>query len=388
MHLALAAAACCIVTATSPPLAQSWSDTGLIATDDDWSRVPAIAGLRGDGMVAEPGVDPRTVLAAGSATPLDVTANRTDPGAVGLAAGVAEFELANPTVAIAGSATAAAPHLVIALDTRGRSGIAVRSVLRDIDGSAADAVEPVALQYRVGESGEFANAPGGYVADATSGPGEASKVTEVRTVLPAAADNQPLVQLRVITTNADGRDEWVGVDDIEVSPAAAGGPGDECGGGAPEPDPPPAPVPSPSPMPPPPVVRPPELSELELVPDAFTPAKRGPAIVTRGRSGARLRFRLSRAALVRFRVSGSGGAPVKTRERRRPIPVRERSWPAPVRARFQVRGRRGLNRMRFTGRLHGRALPEGAYVLEAVATDRVDRMSAPLVVRFRIVART
>jgi hypothetical protein len=88
---------------------------------------------------------------------------------------------------------------------------------------------------------------------------------------------------------------------------------------------------------------------------------------------------------------------VKTRERRRPIPVRERiwpipvrerSWPAPVRGRFQVRGRRGLNRMRFTGRLRGRALPEGAYVLEAVATDRVDRMSAPLVVRFRIVART
>jgi hypothetical protein len=196
------------------------------------------------------------------------------------------------------------------------------------------------------------------------------------------------VQLRVITTNADGRDEWVGVDDIEVSAAAAGGPGDECGGGAPEPDPPPGPVPWPSPMPPPPVVRPPELSELELVPDAFTPAKRGPAIVTRGRSGTRLRFRLSRAALVRFRVWGSGAAPVKTRERRRPIPVRERSWPAPVRGRFQVRGRRGLNRMRFTGRLRGRALPEGAYVLEAVATDRVDRMSAPLVVRFRIVART
>jgi hypothetical protein len=379
MYLALAAAACCIVTATPPPLAQSWSDTGLIARDDDWSRVPAIAGLRGDGMVAEPGVDPRTVLADGSATPLDVTANRTDPGAVGLAAGVAEFELANPTVAIAGSATAAAPHLVIALDTRGRSGIAVRFALRDIDGSAADAVEPVALQYRAGESGEFANAPGGYVADATSGPGEASKVTEVRTVLPAAADNQPLVQLRVITTNADGRDEWVGVDDIGVSAAAGGGSGDECGGGTPEPDPPPAPVPSPSPMPPPPVVRPPELSELELVPDAFTPAKRGPAIVTRGRSGARLRFRLSRAALVRFRVWGSGGAPVKTRER---------VWPAPVRGRFQVRGRRGVNRMRFTGRLRGRALPDGAYVLEAVATDRADRMSAPLVVRFRIVART
>jgi len=135
MHPAFAAAACCIVTASPPPLAQSWSDTGLIAADDDWSRVPALIGLRGDGMVAEPSVDPRTVLADGSATPVDVTANRTDPGAVGLAAGVAEFELANPTVAITGSATAAAPQLVIALDTRARSGIAVRFVLRDVDGS-------------------------------------------------------------------------------------------------------------------------------------------------------------------------------------------------------------------------------------------------------------
>ena len=229
MHPAFAAAACCIVTATPPPLAQSWSDTGLIAADDDWSRVPAIVGLRGDGMVAEPGVDPRTVLADGSATPVDVTANRTDPGAVGLAAGVAEFELANPTVAIAASATAAAPHLVIAIDTRGRTGIAVRFVLRDVDGSAADAVQPVAPQYRIGESGEYANAPGGYVADATTGPSEASRVTEVRAVLPARVDDQPLVQLRVITTNSDGRDEWVGVDDIEVSAGAVAAPGDECG---------------------------------------------------------------------------------------------------------------------------------------------------------------
>ena len=379
MHPAFAAAACCIVTATPPPLAQSWSDTGLIATDDDWSRVPAIVGLRGDGMVAEPGVDPRTVLADGAATPVDVTATRTDPGAVGLAAGVAEFELTNPTVAIAGSATAAAPQLVIALDTRGRSGIAVRFVLRDVDGSAADAVQPVALQYRIGESGEYANAPGGHVADATSGPGQAGRVTEVRTVLPARVDDKPLVHLRVITTNADGRDEWVGVDDIEVSAAALATPGGGCGDG----DPPPAPAQVPPPAPQPggttgpgaPTARHPELTGLELVPDTFTPAQRGPAIVKRGRSGAGLRFRLSRAALVRFRVWGWM------------LNVRGRAWPTPYRGRFQVPGRRGLNRMRFTGRLRGRPLAQGTYILEAVATDRAGRMSAPTATRFRTVAR-
>jgi hypothetical protein len=27
---------------------QDWSDTGLIGSDDDWSRVPCIIGYRGD----------------------------------------------------------------------------------------------------------------------------------------------------------------------------------------------------------------------------------------------------------------------------------------------------------------------------------------------------
>src|SRR5215218_9298243 len=135
MHTALLAALCCALTGTTaaPPLAQTWSDTALISTDDDWSRVPAMVGYRRDGMVTEPGVDPRRAVADGSGTPVDVAANRTDPGAIGLAAGVAEFELANPVVALRGSVTASAPQLVIALDTRGRAGIAVRLTLRDID---------------------------------------------------------------------------------------------------------------------------------------------------------------------------------------------------------------------------------------------------------------
>jgi hypothetical protein len=376
MHSVLMAAACCVLTASQPPLAQSWSDTALIATDDDWSRVPAMVGYRGDGLASEPGTDPRTVLADGSATPVDVGANRTDPGAVGLAAGVAEFELADPVVAIEGSATASAPHIAIALDTRGRGRIAVRLVLRDIDPSAADAVEPVALQYRVGGTGDFQNAPGGFVADATTGPGEATARTDVRTVLPAAVDNQELVHLRVITTDAVGRDEWVGVDDIEVSAGAVG-----CGGENPPPGPGPAPAPPPVPLPDPaPAPEPepgpgppaPELTGLKLTPDTFSPARRGPAIVRRGRAGTGLRFRLSKPALVRFQVldwSHVARLPVGTE---------------PHRGRFQVRGRRALNRMRFTGRIRGRRLPEGAYILTAVATDRRGSTSAPSAVRFRI----
>ena len=42
-------------------------------------------------------------------------------------------------------------------------------------------------------------------------------MTPVNAVLPPDANNQPLVQVRVITTNAVGNDEWVGVDDISIT---------------------------------------------------------------------------------------------------------------------------------------------------------------------------
>jgi hypothetical protein len=368
MHRALTAAFACSLAAVAPaaadtapartPLVQSWSDTGAIAVDDDWSRVPAVVGHRGDGLTAEPGVDPRAVVADGSATPVDVSANRTDPRAVGLAAGVAEFELADPVVAIQGSATASAPHLVLSLDTRGRNAAWVRLALRDVDASAADAVQPVAVQYRVGASGDFALVPGGYAADATTGPGEAVAVTHVRTELPAAAHDRPLVQVRVITTNAAGQDEWVGVDDIEVTAIGA-----RPGTCTPAPSPPPSPQPpAPGPAPGGPSRPGLALTELRLEPDSFRPAARGRAIVRRG--GARLRFRLSRAAVVRFSVV--------------------RASDDVVAGRFTVRSRRGLNRLRFSGRLRGRPLAPGAYVLRGVAIDRAGRESAPATVRFRI----
>jgi hypothetical protein len=364
------------------PFVQSWSDIGQITVDDDWSAVPGVVGYRGDGLITEPGTDPRTVTADGSGTPLDVAANRTDPRAVGLAAGLAEFELTDPVVAIQGSATASAPHVVMSLDTRERADMTVRLVLRDIDATANDAVEPVAMQYRVGASGAFAGVPGGYVADATSGPREATRFTRLSVALPAAADGQPLVQVRVITTNAVGQDEWVGVDDIEVTAASAtdGGTG-TCPGPSPVPSPAPAPAPAPAPKPPP------ELTELELSPSTFTPARRGPAIVHRGRAGTALRFRLSRAALVRFEVVRTPGAPEALGPKTDRVARGGRNASGgrfATGGRFAVRGRRGLNRVRFSGRIRGRPLAPGSYVLRAVAVDLAGRTSAPLAVPFRI----
>ncbi len=90
--------------------------------------------------------------------------------------------------------------------------------------------EQVALQFRVGSSGNFTNVPAGYVADATTAD-QATHVTPVSVTLPAAAENQSLVQVRIMTTNAAGNDEWVGIDDINIT-GVGGGPTNPSGTGA------------------------------------------------------------------------------------------------------------------------------------------------------------
>src|SRR5262249_36933321 len=65
--------------------------------------------------------------------------------------------------------------------------------------------------------------PGGYLADATTGPSLATLVTPVDVILPPDANNQAVLQIRIMTTNAVGNDEWVGIDDIVVSSNPSGG---------------------------------------------------------------------------------------------------------------------------------------------------------------------
>lgn len=203
------------------PYAQDWSNTSLITTNDDWSGVPGVMGYRGDGLTSATGTNPQTILADGTDVP-DVNANQTAPNTFNTG-GVAEFELTDPTIALTGSGTADAPFILLSLNTSGWQAIQVGYLLRDLDGSADNAVQQVALQYRVGASGNFTDVPAAYVADATSGPSLATLTTPVSVALPAAADNQPLLQLRVITSNAVGTVEWVGVDNISVTGTPIGG---------------------------------------------------------------------------------------------------------------------------------------------------------------------
>jgi predicted extracellular nuclease len=200
------------------PFAQDWSNAAQLSANNNWSGVPGIVGY----VVAGPtsgGVDPQTVLAP--ATTPNVTVNQTNPVSY-QTGGVAEFALTNPVVALAGSNAQHAPHIVLHLDTRGWQSVRVSYLLRDLDSSADNAVQAVALQYRIGNSGNFINVPAGFVADATTA-GSATQTTPVDVVLPAAVDNQAHVQVRILTTNASGNDEWVGVDDIDVAGTPIGG---------------------------------------------------------------------------------------------------------------------------------------------------------------------
>src|SRR5687768_10210805 len=199
------------------PFSQNWTNAGLITVNDDWSGVPGIVGYLGDiAATTTTNVDPRTLLldyAAVSA--VDVIANQTNPDTL-TNGGVAEFAITNPVVALNGSGTADAPHIIVHLNTTGQSGIRFMCNIRDIDGSADDAAQQIDVQYRVGGTGNYVSVAGGYIADATMA-GTATTVTPVDVTLPANANNQSLVQIRVMTTNAAGNDEWIGIDDINVS---------------------------------------------------------------------------------------------------------------------------------------------------------------------------
>ena len=214
------------------PYAQDWSDSSVLTTDDDWSGVPGVVGYRGDGLTGATGADPQTLLADGSGTPVDVNVDEAPTATVG---GVLEVPSAG-TVALQGSGTADAPHLVWHLDLTGEQAPTFSFTARDLDAGADDAVQQLAVHYRVGATGDFTNLPAGYVADATEA-GSATKETAVSVALPEAVAGQGDVQVRVVTSNAAGHDELVGIDDVLIT----------SDGTAPEPDPDPEPEPDPEP---------------------------------------------------------------------------------------------------------------------------------------------
>ncbi len=207
-------------TAQTLPFSQNWTDASLITTANTWTNVPGIIGYNGSALS---GSNPQLITADGTTSTVQVFAQALTTSTSG---GIGEFDgLANPVVGFQGSGTANAPFLLLHLNTTGFMSINVSYLLRDVDGTGDNAVQAVALQYRVGSTGTFTNIAAGAVTDATTGPNLATLTTAVSQVLPAACDNQALVQVRIITADASGSDEWVGIDDISVTGTSLVGPG-------------------------------------------------------------------------------------------------------------------------------------------------------------------
>jgi hypothetical protein len=206
------------------PFSQDWSNTALLNAPDNWSQVPGIVGYLGENVFdSTPGRLARTIVGDSASVP-DLIPNQSTPATL-VPGGVAEFQMANPVVALQGSSTADYPHLVLHLNTQSSPGpVIVQCRLRDIDGSGDNAVQQIVVQYRPQPSGDWINAPGGQYADVTAGPNQVGLETQVAIVLPGNAGGRPQLQIRFLTTNAVGNDEWVGIDDIVVMTATSGVP--------------------------------------------------------------------------------------------------------------------------------------------------------------------
>ena len=188
-------------------------DPGLITTVNDWSGVASITGYLGDinPTTAPTGVNP-TTLTGPALGAVNVTPNTTSGNPSG--GGVYEVTIAGDTmVALNGSGTADAPSLVVYLNSTGRDVVTLDFDIRDLD-ATDNAAQPIAVQYRTSPTGDWINVTGGYFADVT-GAG-ATQTSHVSLTLPAGASNQPTLEVRILTTNAVGNDELVGIDNIAV----------------------------------------------------------------------------------------------------------------------------------------------------------------------------
>jgi len=168
--------------------------------------VDSIIGYLGDGLSSSTATDPQTVL--GPSTTVDVNAGSSASNSTG---GV--HEIGGNTIALQGSGTADAPHIVIHLDTTGRRNVTISYTLKELDSTTVD--QKFALQYRIGESGDFTNVSNGAVSGLFNTSGNQTR--DVSVTLPSAVNDVAKVQVRIITNDAPGSDAMIGIDNIVVT---------------------------------------------------------------------------------------------------------------------------------------------------------------------------
>lgn len=127
------------------------------------------------------------------------------------------------------------------------------------------------------------------------------------------------------------------------------------------------------------------------VADVTAPILRGLSLTParlRRRGGTTVRYRLSEAARVAFRIERAaagrraGGRCLRPTRRRRRAPRCRRH--VALRGGFARPGNAGVNAFRYSGRLRGRRLASGRYRLTALATDAAGNSSSRVAAPFRI----
>jgi hypothetical protein len=339
--VAMAGTQSCSATATS--LGHNLEDTtpsqcGLAATGDRAGADPLLAPLQANG-------GPTSTLALLGASPAidagDASCLGSDQRGVarpqGAACDIGAYELA--------------PGVV----TTGAAG-AVTAVSADLGGIAANpdaAGAAASFQYGPTTAYGLATATQPLVPAAAAAPVGAS----IGGLAPATT-----YHFRLVLTNAAGT--AVGADQTFVTAAGPAAPA-------------------------PPVVALPVLSGLSVSPTSFRASTSAKTITKR--AGATVKYKLTRAARVRFTVQRS------TKGRRvhgTCVAAKRSNAGKPACVRYVTMtgslthvSKTGANSFRFAGRIGGHALRAGSYRLRAVATDAGGRRSVAKLVRFRIAKR-
>ncbi|HEX6183766.1 MAG TPA: DNA/RNA non-specific endonuclease, partial [Pyrinomonadaceae bacterium] len=120
-------------------------------------------------------------------------------------------------IGILASGSQSAGALVVAIDTTGQTNVQVLWVARTIL-QQASRDNSIALQYRLGTTGNFIDVDPSVYTSAGKTAGDSATFTNV--TLPVAAENQPVVQVRWVyweSVSTSGSRDRIAVDDISVT---------------------------------------------------------------------------------------------------------------------------------------------------------------------------
>ncbi|MFO0876683.1 MAG: Ig-like domain-containing protein [Gemmataceae bacterium] len=197
---------------------QNWGTTNtLLTTNDDWSQVNSVVGffLDSTSLVGTSGATNPWDVTTTTGSTVDLVAQSASTSTAG---GVHEIE-ASGVVALQGSGTARAPYLSFFMNAAGRQNLLISYNLVELDSTTAPTNQKFALQYRVGNSGNWTDIAAGRVDGAFTAAGNQTfTLTDV--ALPAAVNDQAQVEIRIMTTDASGSDAMVGIDDIVIKSSA------------------------------------------------------------------------------------------------------------------------------------------------------------------------